>query len=286
MKLLNAIAAAVVSALFGAGCDVADRPEVAAPAAGDTADRGTAAEQHEHANHAAAPDLPAGQLWATDVPLRSAMTRIRSAVEQSWSAYERGSLQAESAAALAAAVEADVRYMVENCKLEPEPDAALHALIGRLLSAAGVVRADPGSPDGVPQLAAVLHDYGVTFDHPGWTDAVAPATPAGAKAIPLLARPLGGIEGMEGLLLAVEYPPGGSSPGHRHNANTFVYVLEGSIVMQVAGGNEVTLKPGETFYERPADVHTVSRNASSIQPAKFLVFMVKAVGAPVSESVK
>jgi quercetin dioxygenase-like cupin family protein len=111
-------------------------------------------------------------------------------------------------------------------------------------------------------------------------------TPAGAKAVPLLAKPLGGIEGMEGLLLAVEYPPGGSSPSHRHNANTFVYVLEGSIVMQVAGGKEVTLKPGETFYEQPADIHSVSRNASSTQPAKFLVFMVKGIGAPVSEPVK
>jgi hypothetical protein len=59
--------------------------------------------------------------------------------------------------------------MVENCKLEPEPDAALHVLIGRLLSAAGAVREDPGSPDGVPQLVAVLHDYGATFDHPGWS---------------------------------------------------------------------------------------------------------------------
>ena len=140
-----------------------------APAAGEAADRGAAAEQHGHTDHVAAPVPPAGQLWATDVPLRSAMTRIRSAVEQNRSAYERGVLQAESAAALAAAVEADVRYMVENCRLEPEPDAALHALIGRLLSAAGAVREDPGSPDGVPQLAAVLHDYGATFDHPGWS---------------------------------------------------------------------------------------------------------------------
>jgi hypothetical protein len=169
MKVLNAVAAVVVSALLGTGCDSADGPEAAAPPAGEKADRGTAAEQHGHASHAAAPVLPAGQLWATDVPLRSAMTRIRNAVEQNLSAYERGSLQAESAGALAAAVEADVRYMVENCKLEPEPDAALHVLIGRLLGAAGAVREDPGSPDGVPQFAAVLHDYGATFDHPGWS---------------------------------------------------------------------------------------------------------------------
>jgi hypothetical protein len=169
MKVWNAVAAALVSALLAAGCERAESPEAAAPEAGGTADLGTAAEPHGHASHAAAPVLPAGQLWATDAPLRSAMTRIRSAVEQDRPAYERGTLQAEAAGALAAAVEADVRYMVENCKLEPEPDAALHALIGRLLSAAGAVRRDPGSPDGVPQLVAVLHDYGATFDHPGWT---------------------------------------------------------------------------------------------------------------------
>jgi quercetin dioxygenase-like cupin family protein len=76
-------------------------------------------------------------------------------------------------------------------------------------------------------------------------------------------------------MVTVEYPPGGSSPEHRHNAQTFVYVLEGSIVMQVKGGKEVTLGPGETFYESPDDVHTVSRNASTTKPAKFLVFLLK-----------
>jgi quercetin dioxygenase-like cupin family protein len=84
-------------------------------------------------------------------------------------------------------------------------------------------------------------------------------------------------------MLTVEYPPGGSSPPHRHNANIFVYVLEGSLVMQVTGGKEVTLKEGETFYESPTDVHVVSRNASTTRPAKFLVFSFKAAGAPVSE---
>ncbi|HEY6642138.1 cupin domain-containing protein [Povalibacter sp.] len=115
---------------------------------------------------------------------------------------------------------------------------------------------------------------------------VAAETAAGAKAVPLLTKPLSGIDGKEGLMLTVEYPPGGSSPSHRHNANTFVYVLEGSIVMQVADGEEVTLNPGETFYEQPSDIHAVSRNASRTQPAKFLVFMVKDVGAPVSEPVR
>jgi quercetin dioxygenase-like cupin family protein len=79
----------------------------------------------------------------------------------------------------------------------------------------------------------------------------------------------------------VEHAPGGSSPIHRHNAHAFVYVLEGSIVMQVKGGKEVTLTPGQTFYEGPADVHLVGRNASSTKPAKFLVFLVKDKGSPV-----
>ena len=81
-------------------------------------------------------------------------------------------------------------------------------------------------------------------------------------------------------MLTVEYAPGASSTPHRHNAQTFVYVLRGSLVMQVKGGKEVTLGPGQTFYESPEDIHMVSRNASSTKPAKFLVFFVKEKGAP------
>ncbi len=81
-------------------------------------------------------------------------------------------------------------------------------------------------------------------------------------------------------MITVEYVPGGSDRVHRHNAHTFVYVLEGSVVMQVKGGKEVTLTPGQTFYEGPNDVHVVSRNASNTTPAKFLVLFVKDKGAP------
>ncbi len=101
-----------------------------------------------------------------------------------------------------------------------------------------------------------------------------------AKVTPLLSKDLAGIAGKEGTMVTVEYPPGGSSAVHRHNAHTFVYVLEGSVVMQVKGGKEVTLGPGQTFYESPDDIHSVSKNASSTQPAKFLVFFVKDQGAP------
>src|SRR6185369_10219350 len=106
------------------------------------------------------------------------------------------------------------------------------------------------------------------------------------KVTPLLAKDLTGITGKEAVMLTVEYAPGAASTKHRHNANTFVYVLEGSIVMQVEGGKEVTLGPGQTFYESPTDVHTVSKNASNSQPAKFLVFFVKDKGAPASTPVK
>ena len=101
-----------------------------------------------------------------------------------------------------------------------------------------------------------------------------------AKVTQLMTKDLAGIMGKEGSMVTVEYPPGGSSSEHRHNAHTFVYVLEGSVVMQVKGGKEVTLGPGQTFYESPDDIHTISKNASSTKPAKFLVFFVKEKGAP------
>jgi len=105
--------------------------------------------------------------------------------------------------------------------------------------------------------------------------------PKEAKVTPLFSKDLTDFPGKEGLMITVEYPPGASDPIHRHNAHAFVYVLEGSIVMQVRGGKEVTLTPGQTFYEGPSDVHVVGRNASQTKPAKFVVFLVKDKGAPV-----
>jgi len=105
--------------------------------------------------------------------------------------------------------------------------------------------------------------------------------PKDAKVTPLLSKDLTDFPGKEGLMITVEYPPGASDPIHRHNAHAFVYVLEGSIVMQVRGGKEVTLTPGQTFYEGPSDVHVVGRNASQTKPAKFVVFLVKDKGASV-----
>jgi quercetin dioxygenase-like cupin family protein len=106
------------------------------------------------------------------------------------------------------------------------------------------------------------------------------------KVTQVSSKDLSDIPGKEGLMLTVEYPPGGSDPVHRHHADAFVYVLEGSVVMQVKGGKEITLTPGQTFYEGPGDIHVVGRNASQTKPAKFVVFMVKDKGAPVLVPVK
>jgi quercetin dioxygenase-like cupin family protein len=103
---------------------------------------------------------------------------------------------------------------------------------------------------------------------------------------PVMLRALTDIPGKEALMLTVEYPPGGSDPVHRHDAHGFIDVLEGSVVMQVQGGKEVTLTPGQTFYEGPDDVHVVGRNASTTRPATFLILLVKDKGAPTLVPVK
>ncbi|MBX3381434.1 MAG: cupin domain-containing protein [Phycisphaeraceae bacterium] len=105
--------------------------------------------------------------------------------------------------------------------------------------------------------------------------------PTDARVTTLMSKPLADLPGKEGTLIEVEYGPGAFDPVHRHNAHGFLYVLEGSVVMQVQGGKEVTLTPGQTYYEGPDDVHVIGRNASTTKPAKFIVFLVKNSGAPV-----
>ena len=100
------------------------------------------------------------------------------------------------------------------------------------------------------------------------------------KVTPLLSRELTEFPGKEGTMIAVVYPPGGSETIHRHNAHVFVYVLQGSVVMQVRGGKEMMLTAGQTFYESPSDIHVIGRNASKTEPAKFIAFFVKDKGAP------
>src|SRR5690349_4132636 len=135
-------------------------------------------------------------------------------------------------------------------------------------------------------LAALLLSVVVVWITSGGQGAQAQAQPE-TKAAPdgtltqLISENMPDVPGKQGEIVTVEYPPGGSTPIHRHNADVFVYVLEGSIVMQLRGGEETTLTPGQTFHEGPNDVHVVSRNASTTEPAKFVVFFVKDIGAPV-----
>jgi len=103
---------------------------------------------------------------------------------------------------------------------------------------------------------------------------------------PLLSKDLAGVPGREISMITVEYPPGGSSPAHTHHAQAMVYVLEGSIVMQLKDKAAVTLTAGQTFYEGPDDVHLISRNASDSARAKFVVFLVKDKGAPILKPLK
>jgi quercetin dioxygenase-like cupin family protein len=117
----------------------------------------------------------------------------------------------------------------------------------------------------------------ISFTLAGQEPNVAPKS----KVTQLMSKDLPNLPGKEAVMITVDYPPGSSDPVHRHNGNAFVYVLEGTIVMQVRGGKQVTLTPGQTFYEGPDDVHVVGRNASDTKPAKFLVVLVKNQGAPV-----
>jgi quercetin dioxygenase-like cupin family protein len=113
-----------------------------------------------------------------------------------------------------------------------------------------------------------------------------PAMAQSATVTPLMTMPLSGDHSKEVAIVRVEYAPGGSTAAHTHHAQALLYVLEGSIVMQLRGADAITLSPGQTWYEGPDDVHVVSRNASNTAPAKYVVFMVKDKGAPILKLVE
>lgn len=118
------------------------------------------------------------------------------------------------------------------------------------------------------------------------TGTVMAQEPKEPKVTPVMLKDLADIPGREVLMITVEYEPGGADPVHKHNAYGFIYVLEGSVVMQVKGGKEVTLTAGQTWYEGPDDIHVVGRNASNTKPAKFLAFLLKHKGAPALVPIK
>lgn len=116
---------------------------------------------------------------------------------------------------------------------------------------------------------------------PFWGMGCVSAEPKPPMVTTLMSKSLPDFPDKEVEMLAVHYGPGGMDPVHRHNAHAFVYVLDGSVEMQVQGGKAVTLTPGQTFYEGPDDIHTVGRNVSGTRPARFLVFLIKNKNAPV-----
>ncbi|MDR3099635.1 MAG: cupin domain-containing protein [Paraburkholderia sp.] len=130
-------------------------------------------------------------------------------------------------------------------------------------------------------MLGLKHTLVATLVFAGTYAGAARAEPPHAVVTPLMTKALDDYPGKEALMINVTYPPGSIDPVHRHHAHAFIYVLEGSIVMQVKGGKEVTLVPGQTFYEGPNDIHVVGRNASQTQPAKFIVLLLKDKGAPV-----
>jgi quercetin dioxygenase-like cupin family protein len=102
-----------------------------------------------------------------------------------------------------------------------------------------------------------------------------------ADVTPLISKALTDTPGKEAVMITVDYPPGYEGAIHRHNAHSFIYVLEGSVVMQVRGGEQVTVNAGQSFYEAPADVHVVGRNASKSKTARLVVFLIKDSGTPI-----
>jgi quercetin dioxygenase-like cupin family protein len=124
-----------------------------------------------------------------------------------------------------------------------------------------------------------LRILGTTLVLAGSAQLTAPAHAAPQPVVvPIMQKDLADLPGKEMLMITVEYPPGTVESVHRHDAHAFLYVLDGTIVEQVRGGKEVTLTPGQTFYEGPNDVHIVGRNASTTKPAKFVVVLVKKKG--------
>ncbi|MFL6439183.1 MAG: cupin domain-containing protein [Terriglobales bacterium] len=106
------------------------------------------------------------------------------------------------------------------------------------------------------------------------------------RSTQVMSKLLPDFPGKEVVILAVNYPPGHSGAVHRHKADGFIYVLEGSVIMGINGGDPITLGPGQTFYEEPNDIHTIGRNASKTKPARFLVFLIKDKDAPISMPAK
>jgi hypothetical protein len=149
-------------------------PAVAPVAPAPDATTTAAADDHAHHHDASASVVlerpPGGGNWATDAPLRQGMERIHEAMTEMLPAFEKGELSAAAAGALATEVQAQVQFLIANCKLEPAADAQLHLVIGQMLSAADALAKDPSSAEGMPRLHQAVQIYGDHFEHPGLHD--------------------------------------------------------------------------------------------------------------------
>ena len=112
---------------------------------------------------------PPAKPWTTDAPLREGMNGIAVAVAKAQAAQEAGTFSPEQANGLANTVNERFGFMISNCKLEPEEDAALHGLLAQLIAGTQQLRSDPGSIDAMSQLQKLLNLYPHYFDHPGWS---------------------------------------------------------------------------------------------------------------------
>lgn len=168
MRFLHVPTTALALALAVTACAAGDDHAPAADTVPETTAAVPASHSHEHdAAHGPAPVLAEGQRWETDEPLRTAMDRIHADVLKNLPAFHDAQLQAADAAALADSVDSNVQYMFANCKLAPEPDAALHVLITQMLTAGEHLRENPASAEGMPKLVAAVNTYQATFDHEG-----------------------------------------------------------------------------------------------------------------------
>ncbi|HEX8910982.1 MAG TPA: cupin domain-containing protein [Humisphaera sp.] len=101
-----------------------------------------------------------------------------------------------------------------------------------------------------------------------------------ALAETVLVQRLDDPVGREARVVTIEYPPGGSTAPHRHPGAILAYVLSGDVVVRLDGGEEVRYGPGQAWYERPGQLHAVSRNASATRPAELLVVVLTEPGEP------
>ncbi|KRG39381.1 hypothetical protein ARC78_01260 [Stenotrophomonas pictorum JCM 9942] len=168
MRSLHVPATALALALAVTACTAGNDHAPAADTAAEASTAAPASSSHAHAAASApAPVLAEGQRWQTDEPLRTAMGRIHAEVLKNLPAFHDARLQAADAAALADVIDSNVQYMFAHCKLAPEPDAALHVLITRMLTAGAHLRENPASAEGMPELVAAINTYQATFDHEG-----------------------------------------------------------------------------------------------------------------------